>query len=299
MDYGITKQIAIVSGWDLIRCNSILILVLCLISCQNDKPQVPKASSVQPNVTILEEPFTIPGLNRSRKIRLFLPQDYADSDQRYPVLYMQDGQNLFDDSTSYAGEWNVDEQLNRLEEQSGFQLIVVGIDHGEEHRLTEMSPWPSERFGHAEGKEFTTFIVHTLKPFIDSTYRTLADRENTAIMGSSMGGLISQYALYRYPEVFGKAGLFSPTIYTDSIFSFTRKNPVPPETMIFSLIGKYEAEMVGLTKQMHETIIGTGHPKANVKLVVDPEGYHNETLWRKHFSPAIQWLFHPKQQKQR
>ncbi|BDX04927.1 hypothetical protein MACH26_04480 [Planctobacterium marinum] len=127
-------------------------------------------------------------------------------------VFMHDAQNLFDEKTSFAGEWRVDESLNALAQEHDLQLIVVGIDNGGEHRTQELSSWDHEKYGKAEGEQYTDFIVNVLKPYIDDRYRTLPDATNTAIMGSSMGALSSHYAIHTYPEIFSKAGLFSPLL---------------------------------------------------------------------------------------
>jgi predicted alpha/beta superfamily hydrolase len=265
---------------------------LLLVSCTADTPPAPRPSTLQPNVTIVEEPLLIPGLDRDRQIRIYLPPNYDESDDQYPVLYMHDGQNLFDDSTSFVGEWGVDEILNDLAEESGFELIVVGIDNGQEHRMKEMSPWTNEEYGPAEGEEYMDFIVRVVKPLVDSTYRTLKEPANTAIMGSSMGGLISHYGTYAYPEVFGRAGIFSPSYwYSDSVMVYTKDFPVPDSTRIYLVVGRGEGSMVGFAEEMEKTILETGHPRDNLYLTVDPEGEHNEASWNRQFVPAIRWLF--------
>src|SRR6185369_7256568 len=107
------------------------------------------------------------------------------SERRYPVIYMHDGQNLFDDATSYAGEWGVDETLNELARSHGFEAIVVGIDNGQDRRMTELNPWDNPRFGKAEGAAYMSFIVDVVKPYVDARYRTRSDAQSTAIIGSS------------------------------------------------------------------------------------------------------------------
>ena len=263
------------------------------MACGNvDQSDIKMPSSAQPNVTVLEQKFTINGLNRERQIRIYLPEDYNKSEELYPVLYMHDGQNLFDDSTSYVGEWGVDENLNQLAKESGLKLIVVGIDNGGEKRMNELSPWENAKYGAAEGEAYMEFIVKQIKPFIDSTYRTLDDRDNTAIMGSSMGGLISHYAIYNYPEVFGKAVIFSPSYwFSDDVYSFTESDPVPHSARIWLEIGKKEGNAVDDVEKMYSHILSTGHPAENLHMVIDPEGEHNESSWRRQFTPAIIWLF--------
>ncbi|MBT8219441.1 MAG: alpha/beta hydrolase [Bacteroidia bacterium] len=264
-----------------------IISVACISEIHGQNP-----STAQPNVRVLDHSFEIPGLERSRQIRIYIPPGYNESDQSYPVLYMHDGQNLYDDTTSFVGEWGIDESLNELSSTSDLNLIVVGIDNGQEKRIHEMSPWDHEKYGKAEGKEYVDFIVHVIKPYIDSTYRTLSHRENTGIMGSSLGGFVSHFAIYAYPEVFGKAGILSSAYwFADEIYAFTRENPVPKDTRLCMVVGNHEGEMVEGSRVMYDLILETGHPKNNISFTIDPEGGHNETSWKRQFVDAVVWLF--------
>ena len=271
---------------------SAVLIMTTLISCDNKTEEKPMPSTAESNVFVLEQQFKIAGLNRSRQIRVYLPPEYDSTNQNYPVLYMHDGQNLFDDSTSFIGEWGVDESLNKLAKESEFRLIVVGIDNGQEKRMNELSPWENKKYGQAEGEEYMKFIVNQVKPHIDNAYRTLRDRENTAIIGSSMGGLISHYAIYKYPQVFSKAGIFSPAYwYSDQVFTLTKDSPVPEDARLYIEIGKKEGNAVDDAQKMYAHILETGHPKGNISMKVDPAGEHHESSWRKQFIPAIKWLF--------
>lgn len=247
----------------------------------------------QPNVYVSEQAFMIPGLNRERHIRVYLPLNYKESKQAYPVLYMHDGQNLFDDSTSFSGEWGVDESLNELDSALNFNMIVVGIDNSSDNRMNEYSAWQNRAFGEAEGKEYVEFIVKNIKPYIDSAYRTLPARENTAIMGSSMGGLITHYAIYEYPEVFGMAGIFSPSYwFADAAYDYTLAKPIRKDARLYFTVGKKEGDMmVHGSELMYEYIVKSGHPKQQINLIIDENGEHNEAFWRQQFTPAIKWLF--------
>src|SRR5215203_1858562 len=161
------------------------------------------------NVYIIDKAFYMPQLRRSRRIWLYLPPEYRTSRQHYPVLYMQDGQNLFEDWSAFSEEWGIDETLNKVKGK----CIVVGIDNGVERRMNEYSVHDHPRYGNGEGGPYLSFLVHTLKPYIDETYRTLPGREHTYIAGSSLGALISFYGSLYYPEVFGAAGIFSPAFW--------------------------------------------------------------------------------------
>lgn len=278
----------------MIKTTILLLLTLILYACNAQEPEA-RSPSAAKNVTVIEKPFVIKGLNRERKIRVYLPPGYDSSTKKYAVLYMHDGQNLFDDVTSYVGEWEVDETLNDLSERSNLNLIVVGIDNGQGKRMTEMAPWDHERFGKAEGDEYVDFIVNQIKPYIDSTYRALLDRKNTAIMGSSMGGLISHYAIHKHPEVFSKAGIFSPSYwFSGEIFTYTKDNPVPIDTKFYVNVGSKEgSDMEKPAKQMVDLISKSGHPESNLHFENVKGGHHGESFWAAEFGEAVLWLFDP------
>jgi predicted alpha/beta superfamily hydrolase len=245
-------------------------------------PAKPKVSTASKNVHILDTAFLIPQLNRTRRIWIYLPSEYSiNTSKRYPVLYMQDGQNVFDDATAYAGEWGVDEFMDSLKEA---QCIVVAIDHGGDKRMTEYNPYDNAKFGKGEGKQYVDFLVKTLKPYIDKNYRTLMDKQNTAIAGSSMGGLISMYAVLQYPKVFGKAGVFSPSFWiTDKkIFDDIRKKGSKVNSFIYLYGGKQEGGQMVLDMVK---AIETFPAQSKVKIVsaVREEGQHNEARWKLEF----------------
>lgn len=263
------------------------------LAAEEPAAAVPRPSTAQPNVHVLPTPFVMTGLNRQRTVRVYLPPGYEGSRARYPVLYMHDGQNLFDDATAYAGEWGIDESLNALAKSRGLRLIVVGIDNGGADRIHELNPWDNPEFGPGEGAQYMAFIVETLKPWIDQHYRTRCDRQHTAIMGSSMGGLISSYAISRYPQVFGKAGIFSPAYWlAPPVFADTAAHPPPRTTRIYFYAGGSESlSMVPDTERMVAILRRAGLPQRNLLLNVNPVGRHAESAWRTEFPRAITWLF--------
>lgn len=251
-------------------------------------------STAAANVSIMDESFFMPQLNRYRRIRIYYPPDYEISGKHYPVLYMHDGQNLFDNKTSYAGEWEVDETLNQLFEQGYEVPIVVGIDNGGIYRLEEYTPWINPAYGGGRGALYLQFIVETLKPHIDAGFRTLPDRENTGIMGSSLGGLISHFGSLQYPEVFGKAGVFSPSYwFSDSVWTFTANAPFGYAMRIYQMCGSAEGSNTDANMlRMSDSLIASGLPEPNIRNVVIQGGQHNEALWREQFRAAFLWLFH-------
>lgn len=235
--------------------------------------------------------FTIeaPQLNTSKKIWIYLPEDYSKNIQKkYSVIYMHDAQNLFDAKTSYSGEWNVDEKLDSLKAK----VVVVGIEHGNEKRIDELTPFKNEKYGGGNADNYLEFIVKTLKPHIDKNYRTKTKAKNTILFGSSLGGLVSYYGALKYPEVFGKAGVFSPSFwFSPEIYTFTEKQP-KIKTKIYFLCGDKESDdMVSdLTKMKRLLDTKRCYCLHLDKTKIVKGGEHNEKLWRDHFAEAILWL---------
>lgn len=218
-----------------------------------------------------------------------MPKDYTASTKKYPVIYMHDAQNLFDAKTSFVGEWNIDEKLDSL----NAQVIVVGIETTDK-RMEELTPYKNLKHGGGNADSYLDFIVKTLKPEIDSKYRTKTNARNTMMIGSSLGGLTSFYALLKYPNVFGKAGIFSPA------FWFNRNELVDLlktskkfNAKVYFLHGDNEGDpdMIPDLNQI-ETLVNTKRcecKKLNKKVRVKG-GQHNEKLWRDGFVKAYLWL---------
>ena len=251
-------------------------------------------STAAENVTLMDEAFYMPQLDRSRRIWVYLPPDYEESTINYPVLYMHDGQNLFDSYTSFAGEWEVDETLNELAGQGYHVPIVVGIDNGGAERVNEYTPWENIMYGGGDGSLYLDFVVETLKPHIDQNYRTLPERESTGIWGSSLGGLISHYGALKYQVVFSKAGIFSPSYwFSDSVWLFTNEIGRQHEMRLYQLAGTLEGEtMVVTTLSMHDYLTELGFDENELSTTIVEDGAHNEQFWREEFESAYLWLFH-------
>ena len=264
--------------------NSFSLLLLLLFYTGNAQQST---ASKQVSTFIIEAPQ----LKTTKKIWVYLPKSYNASNKKYPVIYMHDAQNLFDASTSYAGEWSVDETLDSLNARA----IVIGIEHGNDKRIEELTPFKNEKYGGGNADNYLDFIVKTLKPKIDADYRTKTKAKNTAIFGSSLGGLVSFYAALRYPHVFGKVGCFSPS------FWFNRKEiteilekTVTFKTKIYLLCGDNEGDD-DVIKDLNaiEILVNSKRcecKKLNKKIIVK-SGQHNEKLWREGFGNAYLWLF--------
>jgi predicted alpha/beta superfamily hydrolase len=154
-----------------------------------------------------------PQFRNRRGVDVYLPDSYDSGRRRYPVVYMQDGQNLSDPAIAFCGNtWRLDEGLPWLAER-GIEPIVVGIHHTGPERLAEYSPFADARHGGGQGDRYARFVIDTVKARIDAAYRTRKDRASTVIAGSSMGGLISLYAFFRRPSPFGGVAVMSPSVW--------------------------------------------------------------------------------------
>jgi predicted alpha/beta superfamily hydrolase len=247
-----------------------------------------------PDIQIVSKRFSLPQLSRRRRISVLLPWDYHNSEKRYPVLYLQDGQNLFEPDAPY-GTWGVDKQLAYLSQQGKGDFIVVAIDHGGRERIKEFSPYDSAKWGEGLGREYAGFLAETLKPYIDKTYRTAAGRQYTGIGGSSMGGLISIYAGLMYPQVFSRFMIFSPSLWiSPRIFFEPVRFSSLDQTRIYLYAGGREgANMTDNSARFIDMLRKRGYDasKLQLQLEIDPDGKHNEARWGREFPKAANWLF--------
>ncbi len=248
-----------------------------------------------PEIHTISEEFEAPQLKRSRRVVALLPHDYHQTTRRYPVLYMHDAQNLFDENAPY-GNWAIDKRMAKLAETGRGNVIIVAIDHAGENRIQEFSPYETPKWGRGEGRRYINFLVQTLKPHIDATLRTLPDRQHTGIGGSSMGGLISIYAGLMHPKTFGRLLVFSPSlwvspkIYFDAIEFFN-----PSDTKIYLYAGaKESSNMIPNIHRLKETLErrGMDYGQLQFELSINPKGRHNEVVWGEEFPKAVAWLFY-------
>ncbi len=235
--------------------------------------------------------FQIPQLgDRERTIRVFLPRNYFLTDRNFPVLYMQDGQNLFDPETAFGGrDWQIARIMDKM--PLAKQLIIVGIDNGEEHRINEYAPFETEDGG-GEGDAYLQFIADTLKPFIDNEYRTMPQQEATGIAGSSMGGLISFYAGLRFGGIFGKIGVMSPALWINPEVVHILENGVEPQSRFYVVASKTESKSMEATlTSVYWGFKNAGLSDDNVRVIVRDRGKHNEIFWGREFRQMVEWLF--------
>jgi predicted alpha/beta superfamily hydrolase len=246
-------------------------------------------NQTEETVIIFDPAFYIPQLDRTRRIWLCLPLGYNESEQRYPVIYMHDGQNLFDNNTAAGQEWYLDETLAAI----GGECIIVGIESGAEKRATEYNFRDSEEFGEGEGRKYLEFITQTLKPVIDEKLRTLPDRDHTFIAGSSLGGLISFYGAMYFPETFGGAGIFSPSFWlvpdiTEEMKSVAAQNIQFPQHFYFYGALQEDEKMLKYIEEIAALL--SQYPNYKIFLDLHEFGEHSEGYWGQRFSDYYHWI---------
>lgn len=228
-------------------------------------------------------------LGCTKQIWVYKPVNYQNSQNAYKVIYMHDAQNLFDRESSYAGEWKIDETLDSISSQN---TIVVGIEHGNEKRVDELTPYPHEKYGGGNANAYLQFIVTTLKPYVDKNYRTQTASEHTSIMGSSLGGLLSFYATLKHPEVFGNAGVFSPSFwFSEDIYEFAQTVEIPKSLKLYFVVGTEESETAVINQQkMVDLLLKKGVKATQIQNKIVVGGKHNEAFWSQEFLDAYLWL---------
>lgn len=230
------------------------------------------------------------GLNHARDVIVWLPPSYSKNPRKhYPVLYMHDGQNIFDPSTAFGGyDWRVDEVADSLMKLKQIEeIIIVGI-YNSPDRLPEYSDSPL-------GTAYLNFVVNVLKPKIDSTYRTKPGKEHTGIMGSSLGGLSSLLFVWKRPDVFGMAGCVSSSFWYDDErtlrevreYSGHKKN-----IRIYLDCGGREKELISGYKRMVEILKQKGYSKGkDLEYTLDTKGTHNEYYWAKRVWRPLMFMY--------
>lgn len=232
---------------------------------------------------ILRHDFLIPQLERTRRVSVLLPATYEESSKRYPVLYMHDGQNLFDASEAFGGvEWGVDETMATLAEE-GIEAIVVGVDHGDENRISEYNP-----FGRGEGKAYLSWLLGDLKAVIDAEFRTRPERESTFLGGSSMGGLISLYALFHTPQSVGGVIAMSPSLWVHrfAMLDEARRAPLGGVRIYLDHGTKEQT-----ARPMLQALQARGMEIGNDLMFVAEKGAtHTESAWARRLPDAVRFL---------
>lgn len=249
---------------------------------------------------IVKEEVVITPFKLPRTLHIYLPKHYDESDERYSVLYMYDGHNLFhDEDATYGKSWKMEEYLDFIEAS----IIVVGIEcnHEGNERLNEFCPFDVDHlhFGRITGKGevFMDWVVEELKPYIDKTYRTLTDREHTGIGGSSMGGLMALYSVARYNEYFSKAASLSPAVSFcfQEIINMIKQYKIAPDTKVYIDWGSDESRNKQALTYACSRNLEIAHLFSEQGASIYPRiiinGKHNESTWEQQVPIFIDYLF--------
>lgn len=295
-------------------------VVVCVVARWADRPPaegrsvtLDAAATTQPTTRPstrsgdirVHERFESPQLHNERTVLVWLPPGYdADADRRYPVLYMHDGNNVFDAATSFAGvEWGADESAARLIAAGKIEPLIIVAIYNNADRVAEYTPMRDKLRGGGNADGYITFIAETLKPFIDRTYRTRPEREHTGIAGSSLGGLVSLYAAYAYTGVFGRAGVVSPALqFADgAILEYVRHRPPTMPLRIWVDVGTNEGRdatspavtpYVQTVRKLVEIMESQGFERGRNFTYLEVEGaQHNEAAWAARLDQMLTFLF--------
>ncbi len=257
-------------------------------------------------------PFTSKIFHNTRMLRVWLPANYGsprNAHRSYPVLYMQDGQNLFDEATSNpGGEWHVDETVDHL--VGSFKIppmIVVGIDYPGQDRSSEYLPYPDPHHQQYDvaapkevrGKEYVTFLLTEVMPYIEKKYRVSLGAANTGIGGASYGGVISLYTALNHPSVFGHVLVESPVLGVGNgqLLKDAEQAKQLPQKMFVAMGTKethdaaYNAELVKDTEELQTALRKKGMGPTRLKVVIDEGATHNESAWSRRLPEALIFLY--------
>lgn len=237
-----------------------------------------------------------PQLGVEREILAYLPPSLAagqDGGRQYPVIYFQDGQNVFDERTSYSGEWHADETLEQLATE-GLEAIAIAITNAGDGRMDEYNPWRDERrkLG-GLGDAYLGWLVGHVKPLIDRSFPTRTDRLGTGICGSSMGGLISLYALAAFPGVFGMAGVMSPSLGWNNrhMLKLVERGAVPRARLHLDAGGREWRGMLREARHLRRLLLESGYQQGrDLHYVEEARGFHRESAWAARLPDALRFL---------
>jgi predicted alpha/beta superfamily hydrolase len=269
--------------------------------------QVHGASNTVTGTVLVYRSLTSPHLGRARHISVYLPPSLAaaqslngkgpETSRRYPVIYFHDGQNMFDERTSYVGEWHADETLDALAKE-GIEAIAVAVPNAGNERMDEYSPWkgrstPGRRMVGGKGNEYLEWLVEDVKPLIDKSFPTRTDRPGTGVLGSSLGGLISLFALAKFPETFGMVGAMSPTLrwHNYSITKLYEEQDIPNTRIHLDMGGREHRGLTDDARRMRDVLLAKGWVEGkDLNYVEDRYAHHHEDAWSRRLPDALRFL---------
>jgi alpha-glucosidase len=242
---------------------------------------------------LLAKGIEIPGLKRRRKVWAFVPKSYfTDSNRRFPIVYLNDGQNVFEGwKAPFKISWETHNTIKEFEHLNLNTSILIGIEHGRKHRKNEYIPLDNG-YNSYQADLYSDFIANKLKPYVDKHLRTKSDREHTSIMGSSLGGISALYTGYKHQDVFGKIGVFSPSLWAmPSISTVIEKHGKYFDSKIYLSVGLEEGKYNQIhINNLYDTIVSVGYYPNDISKNFVPNGKHNEYLWQSEFKKCYNWL---------
>ena len=240
-------------------------------------------------------------LEHDRTIVVYLPPGYDPPHAvRYPTLYLHDGQNVFDQATSFGEEWRVDETAQSLIARRRIEpIIVVGVYNAGEHRVDEYTPTPRpDRGGGGQADEYGRMLVEELKPFIDATYKTFPEAANTAIGGSSLGGLLTMHLGLRYPTAFGKLAVLSPSVWWDDRVILREVDALAhklPQRIWLDAGTREGGDVIADSRRLRDALVDKGWVAGKDLMYFEADGgEHNEHSWAARVGQVLEFLFPPK-----
>lgn len=254
--------------------------------------QQPRPHTVTGNVKT-HAAFESKQLGNRRDILVWLPPQYEkEPKRRFPVLYMNDGQNVFDDATSFVGEWRADETANGLIGAGLIEpVIIVAVPNMGADRANEYLPTRARNMG-GKADLYGKFLAEELKPFIDRTYRTKTGPLDTGLMGSSLGGIVSLYLGLTKSNVFGKLGVFSPSVWWDDKVILKSVTAKTPNRIWLDIGGNESATAMGEAEQLRDALEAKGWRNGrDLAFYEDLGAKHNEAAWSSRLGPALMFLF--------
>jgi predicted alpha/beta superfamily hydrolase len=239
-------------------------------------------------------------LGNARDLTIYLPPGYDEREERrYPVLYMQDGQNLFDPERAFVpgNHWHLAESADEaIGGADADAVIIVGIDHAGTARIDEYTPTRSEaKKGGGKAADYGRMLVEELKPMIDARFHTRADREHTAIGGSSLGGLVSLFLVLTRPDVFGRAAVMSPSVWWDNraILGFVDQFQGDKPLIWVDIGGREGKEALTDARALRDRLLAKGWNQSNFRFHEDRRADHSERAWAARARTVLEFLFPP------
>ncbi|MCU0334846.1 MAG: alpha/beta hydrolase-fold protein [Chitinophagaceae bacterium] len=253
---------------------------------------VTRPRTASAGVAVFDSAFGLPSLGVKRMVRMYLPPDYHRGNKRYPVLYMFDGQNLFDEATASFGEWRVDESLDSIFRKTGKGVIVIGIDHAGPQRINEYNPLDSSSFGLGYGEKLISDVVNVLKPAVDRRLKTRVGRRHTWVAGSSMGALMATYSMLHVSGTFGAAGVLSPAFWINTSLpaQVAAWRPTAPTKKLRWFFYAGDMESKEMVPDMERIARMVDRKNERTAILVVAQARHEEAFWASAFTHFIPWL---------